>query len=74
MTRTKNNDFVLIIIRIVEYCDKHAKEHNQPQFQVFDNLSPVVNTVNCFDKLRVGPEHVSRKPSDTYYLNEDTVR
>lgn len=59
--------------RIEEYCAKHARENNQPQFRVFDNLSPVVNTVNCFDKLRVGPEHVSRQPSDTYYLNEDTV-
>jgi phenylalanyl-tRNA synthetase alpha chain len=28
---------------------------------------------SCFDDLRVGKDHVSRKPSDTYYLNENTV-
>jgi phenylalanyl-tRNA synthetase alpha chain len=59
--------------RIEGYCLEHATKNKQPLFQVFDNLSPVVKTVNCFDKLRVGPDHVSRQPSDTYYLNEDTV-
>lgn len=34
---------------------------------------PVVSTVDCFDKLRVPPDHVSRSPSDTYYVNADYV-
>lgn len=33
----------------------------------------MVNTVDCFDKLRVPPDHVSRSPSDTYYVNADYV-
>lgn len=63
-----------ITFRIVDYCAAHAKENKHPAFNVYDNLVPIVNTVNCFDKLRVGPEHVSRQVTDTYYLNEDTVR
>lgn len=31
----------------------------------------MVSTVECFDKLRVPPDHVSRSPSDTYYVNAD---
>jgi len=32
-----------------------------------------VNTVDCFDKLRIPADHVSRAPTDTYYLTEDTI-
>jgi phenylalanyl-tRNA synthetase alpha chain len=42
-------------------------------FRVFDDLSPVVSTRNCFDLLRIQPDHVSRSVSDTYYLNKETV-
>lgn len=46
----------------------------QPQgFQVYDNLSPIVSTEHNFDHLRIPPDHVSRSPSDTYYLNTNTV-
>ena len=58
----------------MDYCAAHAKENKHPAFNVYDNLVPIVNTMNCFDKLRVGPDHVSRQVTDTYYLNEDTVR
>ncbi len=36
-------------------------------------MSPIVDTKSCFDDLRVAPDHVSRRPSDTYYLTEQTV-
>jgi len=36
-------------------------------------LLPLVDTVNCFDNLLVGPEHVSRRPSDTYYATDSLV-
>ena len=62
-----------MLSRIENYCVDYAKRNEQAAFQVFDNLSPIVDTENCFDKLRVGVDHVSRQPSDTYYLNEDTV-
>eukprot|EP00598_Pedospumella_elongata_P001756 CAMPEP_0184969192 /NCGR_PEP_ID=MMETSP1098-20130426/2011_1 /TAXON_ID=89044 /ORGANISM="Spumella elongata, Strain CCAP 955/1" /LENGTH=403 /DNA_ID=CAMNT_0027490929 /DNA_START=166 /DNA_END=1375 /DNA_ORIENTATION=- len=70
---TKHHPLNIIKTKIVDYCAAHAKENKHPAFNVYDNLVPIVNTVNCFDKLRVGPEHVSRQVTDTYYLNEDTV-
>lgn len=39
----------------------------------FDRDPPVVRTQDCFDSLLVPPEHPSRSPSDTYYVNEDMV-
>ena len=44
-----------------------------PNCKFFDTEKPVVNTVDCFDKLRVPPDHPSRSPSDTYYVNKDYV-
>lgn len=46
---------------------------NTPPFVIYDDLSPVVNTHHNFDSLLIPGDHVSRAPSDTYYLNEDTV-
>lgn len=43
------------------------------RFQVYDDISPVVSTTDCFDMLRIPPDHVSRSVSDTYYLNRETV-
>ena len=47
-----------------------------PEFENFtthDNLSNIVSTTSNFDDLLIGPDHPSRKKSDTYYLNETTV-
>ena len=46
-------------------------ESHRPRGKFFDTEKPVVSTVECFDKLRVPPDHVSRSPSDTYYVNAD---
>ena len=43
------------------------------EFETFDDLSPIVSTNNNFDLLRIPKDHVSRNPSDTYYLNSETV-
>ena len=40
-----------------------------PIFAVFDNVSPVVTPAQNFDSLLVPPDHPSRSPSDTYYVN-----
>ncbi|KAM7534401.1 hypothetical protein Aperf_G00000111901 [Anoplocephala perfoliata] len=44
----------------------------QPLFSVHDSISPVVSTFQNFDSLLVRPDHVSRRPTDTYYLNQNT--
>merc|ERR1712012_385848 len=44
-----------------------------PDMKFIDREVPVVGTKQCFDDLRVPPEHPSRAPSDTYYVNAETV-
>ena len=42
-------------------------------FKLFQDFSPIVKTQDCFDALQIPKDHVSRKPTDTYYLDEDTI-
>ncbi|OQR81879.1 hypothetical protein THRCLA_11322 [Thraustotheca clavata] len=67
-----NHPLNIIKSKIVSYFDQlHAQ--GQPKMQVFDNLSPVTTTENCFDQLLIAKDHVSRKATDTYYLNPTTL-
>jgi len=51
-----------------------AKQGRPPvQFAKFHDLPPIVSTRACFDELLVAPDHPSRRPTDTYYLDEATV-
>ncbi len=43
------------------------------EFGFFNELHPVVSTVDCFDALCVPRDHVSRAPSDTYYVDAGRV-
>ena len=38
-------------------------------FTLHDNLSPIVSLQANFDSLLIPPNHISRSPSDTYYIN-----
>lgn len=42
-------------------------------YTVFDAEDPIVTTTQCFDALRIPPEHPGRSPSDTYYLDDATL-
>lgn len=44
-----------------------------PECHFYDNEVPIVGTVENFDNLRLPPGHPGRSPSDTYYVNADTV-
>ena len=44
-----------------------------PPFRCESDLHPIVNTRQCFDDLLIAPEHVSRRPSDTYYVDDERV-
>jgi phenylalanyl-tRNA synthetase alpha chain len=46
---------------------------SDPEMVFYDREDPIVNTVDNFDKLRLPPGHPGRSPSDTYYVNKDTV-
>jgi len=39
-------------------------------FECKDSLYPIVTATQCFDDLLIPPDHVSRRPSDTYYLDD----
>lgn len=56
--------------RIEDYCKSFAAKNGHEVFEIYDNLSPVVDTKSCFDDLLVEKDHISRKPSDTYYLSD----
>jgi phenylalanyl-tRNA synthetase alpha chain len=47
-------------------------KHPKP-YVIKDEFLPIVSTKQNFDDLLVPPEHVSRRKSDTYYVNETTV-
>ena len=49
------------------------KNKNKNLFAILDDINPIVSTVNNFDSLLIPPHHVSRSPSDTYYINQQTV-
>ena len=66
--RNDKHPLGIIKSKIEEYCNQYTKTKGQTAFEIFDNLSPLVNTKNCFDDLRVGPDHPSRRQSDTYYV------
>jgi phenylalanyl-tRNA synthetase alpha chain len=38
-----------------------------------DSLSPIVSVRDNFDELLFPPDHVGRRPSDTYYITKDTL-
>ena len=42
-------------------------------FEIFDNLDPIVTTKQCFDDLLIPKDHPGRAPTDTYYVDENTV-
>ena len=58
---------------IEDFCNNYSKEKGMEPFQVFDSLSPIVTTDQCFDELRIPTDHPSRSPSDTYYITEKEI-
>ena len=45
----------------------------EPSFHVYKNIDPIVSVKECFDDLIIPIDHVSRKPTDTYYLSQNTL-
>ena len=41
------------------------------KFKVFQDFDPLVKTEDCFDKLFIPKDHVSRAPTDTFYTDEE---
>ena len=43
------------------------------EYKIYDAEDPIVTTTQCFDDLRIPPEHPGRSPSDTYYVTDTTL-
>ena len=57
----------------VQNVKSGPSQHRQALLHHFSNISPIVSTMDSFDSLLIPQDHISRSPSDTYYLNPDTV-
>lgn len=44
-----------------------------PDFVMGDDLPAEVSVADCFDRLLIPQDHPSRSPSDTYYVDDNTV-
>ena len=42
-------------------------------YEFFLGEDPIVTTKQCFDDLRIEPDHPGRSPSDTYYITDTTL-
>ena len=76
----KHHPLNVVKKRIEDYCQIFASSKygklqggGARQFQLYDSLPPLVDPKSCFDDLLVKADHVSRRPSDTYYLDDDTL-
>ncbi|KAI9330096.1 hypothetical protein BDR26DRAFT_785310, partial [Obelidium mucronatum] len=63
-----NHPINIIKTRIESYFLK-----TNPGYKIVDSMSPAVTTTQNFDQLLFAKDHPARSPSDTYYVNADTV-
>eukprot|EP00921_Rhytidocystis_pertsovi_P018932 GHVQ01029986.1.p1 GENE.GHVQ01029986.1~~GHVQ01029986.1.p1 ORF type:complete len:691 (+),score=69.82 GHVQ01029986.1:435-2507(+) len=47
---------------------------SRPQWEALDNFLPVVSSQQNFDDLLIDPDHISRKPSETFYLDKTETK
>jgi phenylalanyl-tRNA synthetase alpha chain len=67
-----NHPLGIINAKIKEYFDLQEKAGG-PHFEFFLGEDPIVTAKQCFDDLRLAPDHPGRSPSDTYYITDDTL-
>jgi phenylalanyl-tRNA synthetase alpha chain len=71
-----NHPIAILNQKIQEYFKRPAVGNlviPGEKFIYRDDFNPLVKAENCFDKILVPKNHVSRSPKDTYYQNETTV-
>jgi len=60
--------------RIVNYFYRQFRNKSgTPSFGIFDNICPIVTVTQNFDSLLVPKDHPSRKKTDCYFVNRDTL-
>jgi len=72
--KQQNHPLNIIKNKIETYFNnQNSALHGEPKFAIIDDLHPVVNVTQNFDDLRIEPDHPSRKPTDTYYIDDNQV-
>ncbi|XP_011500279.1 PREDICTED: probable phenylalanine--tRNA ligase, mitochondrial [Ceratosolen solmsi marchali] len=70
----KNHPLSYVRQRIINHFYKsYLNRLGNPLFSVYDNINPIVTTVQNFDSLLIPIDHVSRAKSDCYYINQETL-
>lgn len=64
--KQENHPINILTNHIYKYFEKY-------NFQIFDNLSEIVNVEDNFDKLLIPKNHPARSKSDTYYIDDTHV-
>lgn len=68
----ENHPLSIIRKKIVDHFYKSfITNRGNPLFSVVDNLSPIVTLEQNFDSLLIPKDHISRKNTDSFYLNRD---
>lgn len=67
----KKQNHPIAIIKNVIY--EWFKDNFNNEFKTFDDENNIVTIVNNFDLLLIPKDHVSRKKTDTYYIDEQHV-
>lgn len=63
------NPICILKKSILSYFNDQYKD----EFQVFEDFSPIVTTKQAFDDILIPKDHVSRRKSDTYYVDATHV-
>ena len=63
-----NHPIGIIRSKIQEYFASQPHD-----YIIYDAEDPIVTTTQCFDDLRIPPDHPGRSPSDTYYIDDKTL-
>lgn len=75
--RIENHPVAIMKSRIQRFFDSQvascATVPLREKFTMRDDFDCVVSVKNCFDDLLIPLDHVSRRRSDTYYVNNSTV-
>ena len=66
--KLKHHPLGLINLRIVDFLRKKI-----PELKLFDDLNPIVTLEQNFDSLLIPPDHVSRKNSESFYYNKESM-
>lgn len=70
----QNHPLELLKRKVIKFMhSRYVNSRGNPLFSVHDRLSPVVTTVQNFDRILVPKDHPSRRKTDSYYVNEGLV-